>query len=164
MNNDNTKATDQISMVLTKGQPNDTLNLDVNMHIELFDENGKLKDERFVHNTVTTAGKNDIADQLLASPSTAKPGWMAIGTGSPTPTLLGAEVARVAFDTKTRSTNVVTMVGTFPAGTGTGAITEEGLFNIVTANTGDMYCSASFSVINKGALDSLVCTHTLTIS
>jgi hypothetical protein len=135
----------------------------VNMHIQLFDESNELKDERFVHNAVTTAGKNAIADQILAAPTLAKMGWMAIGTGSPAATLLGAEVARVAFDSKLRSGAVVTSVATFPAGTGTGAITEAGTFDVVTANTVNMWMYTSFSVINKSASDSIVITWTLTI-
>jgi hypothetical protein len=160
---DNTKATDKMSLGSNKGLET-ALKFKCNMHFQLFDEKGRLKDERYVHNTVTTAGKNGVADQILASPTLAKMGWMAIGTGSPAATLLGAEVARVAFDSKTRSTNVVTVVGTFGAGVGTGAITEAGTFDVVTANTVNMWMSASFAVINKGALDSLVVSWTLTIS
>lgn len=156
-------AQDNLSIKTNRGL-SEGLYLDVNMHIELFGEDGTLKDERWVHNTVTTAGKAGIADQILAAPSLPKMGWMAIGTGSPTATLLGAEVARVAFDSKTRSTNVVTVVATFPAGTGTGAITEAGTFDVVTANTVNMWMSASFSVVNKAAGDSIVLTWTLTIN
>ncbi len=160
---DLTQLKDELAMNLNKGIALE-LKLNVNMHVQLFDENGNLKDERRVHNTVTTAGKAGVADQILAAPTLAKMGWMAIGTGSPSPALLGAEVARVAFDTKTRSTNVVTVVATFPAGTGTGAIDEAGTFDVVTANTVNMWMSASFSLVNKGALDSLVINWTLTIS
>lgn len=157
------KATDEMSFGLNKGVLSQ-LSLNVNMHVQLFDENGNLKDERLVHNTVTTAGKNGVADQILAAPTLSKMGWMAIGTGSPAATLLGTEVARVAFDSKTRSGAVVTVVATFPAATGTGAITEAGTFDVVTANTVNMWMSASFSVVNKGAADSIVITWTLTIS
>lgn len=163
MNNDNTSATDKISLGVTKGA-NTTLNLNVNMHIQLWDEHGNLKDERYVHNTVTTAGKNGVADQILASPTLPKMGWMAIGTSTPAATLLGAEVARVAFTSKLRSGAVVTVVGDFAAGTGTGTITEAGTFDVVTANTVNMWMSASFGAITKGASDSLSISWTLTIS
>jgi hypothetical protein len=138
--------------------------MDVNMHLVLKDEFGNVKDERVVHNTVTTAGKNGVADQILSSPSLIKIGWMAIGTGSPAATLLGTETARVAFTSKSRSGAIITVVGDYPAGTGTGAITEAGTFDVVTANTVNMWMSASFSAINKGALDTLSITWTLTIS
>ena len=51
-----------------------------------------------------------------------------------------------------------------PAGTGTGAITEAGLFNVVTQNTTDLILYADFAVVNKGAGDSLVITWTLTFA
>lgn len=160
---ENSKATDEVAFKTGKGF-SEGLYFDVNMHLELYGTDGFLKDERFVHNTVTTAGKNGIADQILAAPTLVKMGWMAIGTGSPAATLLGTEVARVVFDTKTRSNAVVTVVATFPAATGTGAITEAGTFDVVTANTVNMWMSSSFSAINKAAADSLVITWTLTIS
>lgn len=154
---------DKVSMQMNKGMASELIIIP-NMHIQLFDENGKLKDERFIKNTVTTAGKNGVANQILAAPTIAKMGWMAIGTGTPSGTLLGAEVARVAFDSKTAPAAIVTVVATFGAGVGTGAITEAGTFNIVTANTVDMWMSASFAVVNKAAGDSIVATWTLTVA
>ena len=142
----------------------DGLRIDCNCWVKLFDQYGNLKDFRQVHNTVTTAGKQGVADQVLLVPTLVKIGWMAIGTGSPAATLLGAEVARVAFTSKTRSGAIVTVVGDYAAGTGTGAITEAGTFDIVTANTVNMWMSASFAVINKGALDTLSITWTLTVA
>lgn len=163
MSKDNMSVTDNFSAKTGKGF-NEGLYFDVNMHLVLRDISGIVKEERFVHNTVTTAGKNGIADQILAAPSLVKMGWMAIGTGTPSATLLGAEVARVAFTSKTRNTNVVTSVGDFGAGVGTGAITEAGTFDVVTANTVNMWMSASFAVINKGASDTLSITWTLTVN
>jgi hypothetical protein len=130
--------------------------------IKLFDNNGLLKDERIIHNTVTTAGKNGIADQILASPSLNKPTHMGIGTGSPSGTALGTELDRNALTSKTRSGAVVTMVGDWAAEDGTGAITEAGVFD--AASTGNMWLSASFSVINKGATDTLSISWTLTVT
>lgn len=138
--------------------------IEENVHLVLFGPDGKIKDERWIKNTVTTAGKNGAADQLLASPTLVKPGWTAIGTGIPTATLLGTEVARVAFTSKTRANNVVTMVGDFAAGTGTGAITEAGLFDVVTANTVNMWASQSFAVVNKLAADTMSISWTLTFA
>jgi hypothetical protein len=124
---------------------------------------GKVKQAKKT-NTVTTAGKAVLADRLLASPTLVTPGWVAVGTGTPGATLLGTEIARIALVTKTRSTNVLTMTASFAAGTGTGALTEAGIFNVVTANTVDMHLSASFSVINKGALDTLDVSWTWTMA
>ena len=133
-----------------------------NVLIRLFGPDGRLKEERRIHNTVTTAGKNGAADQVLASPTLGKPTHMAIGTGTPTGTALGIELDRNAFTTKTRATNVVTMVGDWAAGDGTGALTEAGTFDAGAA--GNMWMSSSFSVINKGAADTLKITWTLTFS
>jgi hypothetical protein len=139
-----------------------SLALDCNMHIQLFDENGNLKDERLIHNAVTTAGKNGAADQVLASPSLNKPTHMAIGTGSPAANALGTELDRNALTSKNRSGAVVTMVGDWAAGDGTGAITEAGVFDAGAA--GNMWMSASFGVVTKAAADSLTITWTLTFN
>jgi hypothetical protein len=130
------------------------------MHLVLRDESGNIKEERHVYNTVTTAGKNGAADQILASPSLNKPTHMATGTGSPSGTALGTELDRNALTSKNRSGAVVTMVGDWAAGDGTGAITEAGVFD--AASTGNMWMSSSFSVINKGASDTLSISWTLT--
>lgn len=132
-----------------------------NVLVILRGPDGKIKDVR-VANTVTTAGKNGAADQVLAAPSLNKPTHMAIGTGTPTGTALGTELDRNALTSKTRSNAVVTMVGDWAAGDGTGAITEAGIFD--AASVGNMWVSASFSTINKGASDTLQISWTLTFA
>jgi hypothetical protein len=133
-----------------------------NLRIQRWDYRGVLVEDFTLHNTVTTSGKNGAADQVLASPTLAKPAWMAIGTGTPAANALGTELDRNALTTKTRSGAVVTMVGDWFAGDGTGAITEAGTFDAATV--GQMWTSASFSVVNKGALDTLQLTWTLTFA
>ena len=136
--------------------------INCNMILELRGPDGELKERRDVHNAVTTNGKYGVADQILDTPTLPKMGWMAIGTGTPAANALGAETARVAFTSKLRTNAIVTVVGTFGAGVGTGAITEAGTFDTVAV--GNMWMSASFAVINKGAADSLAITWTLTVS
>lgn len=121
---------------------------------------GKVK-TTWTENTVTTAGKAGIADQLLASPTLAKPTHMAIGTGAPGATALGTELDRNALATKTRSGNIVTMTATWAAGDGTGTLTEAGIFD--AASAGNMYLSAAYTAKPKGANDTLTITWTLTI-
>jgi hypothetical protein len=157
----NTKITDNVQMKTGKGF-REGLYFDVNMELVLKDENGIVKDTRYIHNTVTTAGKNAVADQILAAPSLNKMTHMAIGTGTPSGTALGSELDRNAFTSKTRSNAIVTVVGDWAAGDGTGAITEAGTFDAGAA--GNMWMSASFSVINKGAGDTLQITWTLTVA
>lgn len=136
--------------------------MSLHLRAELRDQFGNVKQVRHVYNTVTTPGKNMIADRLLASPTLGVPTHMAIGTGSPSGTALGTELDRNALTSKTRSNAVVTMVGDWAAGDGTGAITESGVFD--ASSSGNMHLSTSFSVINKAASDSLQITWTLTIS
>jgi hypothetical protein len=160
------RVTDQISMGVGKNI-HDQIVTKCHMTLKLFDKNGRRKAIRKVFNTVTNAAKYGIMDQILASPTlTAKPGWMELGTGTPGATLLGAYVSgsRTVLDSKTRANNIVTMVCTFPAATGTGALTEAGIFDVVTQNTVNMWMSASFAVVNKLSTDSLVVTWTLTQS
>lgn len=141
---------------------NDKQQLGWHFRLVLRDEEGNIKDFRESHNTVTTSGKNGIADQILASPSLNKPTHMAIGTGSPAANALGTELDRNALTSKTRSGAVVTMQGDWAAGDGTGAITEAGTFD--AASVGNMWMSTSFAVVNKGAADTLSIVWTLTIS
>lgn len=133
-----------------------------NVELILRDENGNIKDTRQIHNSVQTAGKNMIADRLLAAPTLGVPTHMAIGTGTGGTTTLTTELDRNALTSKNRSNAVVTMVGDWAAGDGTGAITEAGIFD--ASSSGNMHCYTSFSVINKGASDTLSISWTLTIA
>jgi hypothetical protein len=128
----------------------------------LRDRDGNVKQDVTEHNTVTTAGKNAIADQLLAAPTLGKPTHMGIGTGTPSATALTTEIDRNALTSKTRSNAVVTMQGDWAAGDGTGAITEAGIAD--AASAGNFLLVTGFSVINKGANDTLQIVWTLTIS
>lgn len=134
----------------------------VTTEIVLRGSDGEIKQQETVHNTVTTNGKNMAADQILASPSLGKPTHMAIGTGSPAANALGTELDRNALTSKNRSGAVVTMVGDWSAGDGTGSITEAGVFD--ASSSGNMHLSSSFSVVTKGASDSLSITWTLTFA
>ena len=120
------------------------------------------KEARRVFNTVTTAGRNGIADQILASPTLGKPTHMAVGTGTGGTTTLNAEVDRNALTSKLRSGAVVTMIGDWAAGDATAALTEAG---VLTASTsGDLWLYTTFAVVNKAAADALQIQWTLTIS
>lgn len=139
-----------------------------NVSIQVFGPDGHLKQETEAHNLVMTTGLNAIADQLVASPGLAKPLAIAIGTGAGAVavgnTSLTTETARVAFTSKTRSTNVVTIIADYPAGTGTGAITEAAVTDTATASSGNLYTRVTFSAINKAAADTLKITWQITVS
>lgn len=168
MMKDGMGAADGLSMVLSgKGKLGvfDSVSEGkVNMKVELFNSDGVRKDIRKVHNTVTNAGKYGTIDQILATPTLDKPTHMELGEGTGGTTKLNDYIAgsRTVFDSKTRADAVVTMVTTFPAGTGTGAITEAGVFDSASEDSVNMWMYATFAVVNKLATDSLVITWTLT--
>lgn len=133
--------------------------------VALYSEDGKLKDTRIVDNLIVTAGKNYLAGGVLGNITTPFLG-MAIGTGTNAAaagdTTLQTEAARAAFSSSSTVGNVATMTNIYAAGTGTGAITEAGIFSNATSG-GTMLSRVVFSVINKGAADSLTITWTITV-
>jgi len=143
----------------------DNLKLKGRLSLVLTDEGGNVKDERDIDNLVVTAGKGFVASRMKDATATAM-SHMASGTSTTAAaagdTTLAAENARVALTSTTVSSNDVVYVGTFPAATGTGAITEAGILNAASAGT--LLCRTVFSVINKGSADSLTITWTVTAS
>ena len=138
------------------------------LDIVIYDADGNIKEQREVPNIVTTAGKTFIASRMAGTAS-AVMGWMEVGTSSTaaavgdTALLLPVASSRTALSVSggTPSSNTVQYACTFPAGTGTGALTEAGIFN--AASSGTMLCRTVFSVINKGASDSMTITWTVTV-
>ena len=118
-----------------------------------------------VPNLVVTAGKEYVASRIKDDSDTAM-SHMAIGTGSTaaaaSQTALGSESARTGLTSTTVSGADIVYVDTFAAGTGTGAITEAGIFN--ASSGGTMLCRTVFSVVNKGASDAMTITWTVTVS
>lgn len=135
------------------------------LKIEVFNPDGSIKETRDIKNLVVTTGKTFIASRMVGTAANVI-SHMAIGTGATAAaagdTTLGAEVARVGITSGTASGAVATYVATFPAGTGTAAITEAGLFNAGAAGT--LLCRTVFAVINKGANDAMTVTWTVTVS
>ena len=145
MINDTIKVTGELKLTLTKP--------DGNIH------------ETVVPNIVVTDGKEYIASRMIDATATAM-SHMAIGTGSTAAaagdSTLGTEAGRVSLTSTTVTSNAVAYVATFGAGTGTGAITEAGIFN--ASSSGTLLCRTVFSVINKGAADTLGITWTVTVN
>lgn len=125
---------------------------------------------RSKENGITDAGFDFIAHSIgnrAASGATAAMGWIEVGTG--TTAFAAAQTALVtalnrqaATFAHTVGTKVFTFSASYAAGTATGAITEAGVFN--AASVGTMLDRVVFSVINKGADDSLTQTFTFTMS
>jgi hypothetical protein len=139
---------------------NDGLKLTGKLKIAL---NGETVQE--VDNLVVTDGKGYVASRMKDASATAM-SHMAIGSGSTAAaagnSALGSELGRVALTSTAVSAAVVTYTATFAAGTGTGAVTEAGILN--ASSSGTLLCRTVFSVVNKGASDSMTITWTVTVS
>ncbi len=139
---------------------NDLFNLKGRVSIEL---NGQTVQK--IDNLVVTAGKVFVASRMKDATADAMT-HMAVGTNSTAAaagdTALGSESARVALTSTTASTNTVIYVATFPAGTGTAALTEAGILN--ASSGGTMLCRTVFTAINKGSADAMTVTWTITVS
>ena len=125
--------------------------------------NGEVVQE--IPNLVVTTGKNYVASRMKDATATAM-SHMAIGTGSTAAaagdTALGSEAARVALTSTTVSTNTISYVATFAAGTGTGALTEACVIN--ASSSGTMLCRTVFATVNKNSSDVMSITWVITAS
>ena len=137
------------------------------LNILLQDENGNIVYDKTVPNLVVQTGRNYIAHRMTSN-SNVFMSHMAIGTGTNSPanadTTLQIEEARVALTSGVTTANIVTYTATFSPGTPATAkaITEAGIFN---ANSGgEMLCRTKFDVINKGVLDTMTVTWTVSNS
>lgn len=138
-------------------------------YICLYGPDGSLKEERRGHNVITTNGKEALASYLRSAAVSVVTNpflQVAIGTGSTaessSDTTLGTEAARTTGTATYTSGAIYEVYATFAAGTGTGAITEYGLFNSTTG--GAMLSRDVESVINKGASDTLTTRLQITLS
>ena len=150
MINENVKAKGIVSLVLT-------------------DENGQVKDAQ-THNMIMQVGLAYITSRMKDATATAM-SHMAVGTGTTaaanSQTALVTESARVALTSTTQVTTTTTndaiqYVATFNPGTATAAITEAAILNAASAGT--MLARTVFSVINKGANDTLTITWKITLA
>jgi len=146
------------------GMINDTIKVTGELKITVTKPDGNVH-ETVVPNIVVTDGKEYIASRMKDATATAM-SHMAIGTGTTAAaagdSALETEAGRVALTSTTVTSNAVAYVATFAAGTGTGAITEAGILN--ASSSGDLLCRTVFSVINKGAADTLGITWTVTVN
>ena len=143
----------------------ESVNVKGNLEVILLDENGNKKDYRKVNNLVVAVGKDVIASRLIGN-TLAIMSHMAVGSSSTTAvtsqTGLGVELGRVVLDSTARASNTITYVATFPAGTGTGALTEAGILN--ASSSGNMLCRTVFGVVTKAAGDTVVITWNVTVA
>jgi basic membrane lipoprotein Med (substrate-binding protein (PBP1-ABC) superfamily) len=137
--------------------------------VTLYGPDGAVKDYREGDNVVTTVGKEFMASFLssaAAGAATFTAKYAAIGTNdtaeAAADTALGTEAARHTGTVSYVSGAIYKVTATFAAGTGTGAITEYGLFS--TSTGGTLVSRDTESVINKGASDTLTVVYNLTLS
>ena len=144
----------------------DSIKLTGELKLTLTNEGGDVTHEVIVPNTVVTAGKGFIASRMNTTTTTMS--HVELGTGA-TGAVVGNTTletiisgSRTALTSTTVTANAVAYVVTFPAGTGTGAVTEAGIFN--ASSSGTMLCRTTFSVINKASADTLGITWTITVN
>lgn len=142
------------------------LKLRGDLDIVLLDKDGCIKESRHEKNLVVATGLNFIVSRMSGT-SASVMSHMGIGSGSTGALTTDTDLesilgAREALDSTTVTDNTITYISSFEAGEGTGAVTEAGIFNASTAGT--MLCRTTFSVVNKGADDTLQITWVITLT
>lgn len=146
---------------------NETLKLTGDVYVVKINEFTGLREDYAYKNLVVNTGKNHIASRMSANTVNIM-SHMGVGTGNTaaaaSDTTLGTELARVALTVTggTASSNTVTYAATFPAGTGTGALTEAAVFN--DSSSGSMFCRTVFPVINKQSGDAIAVSWVISIT
>lgn len=148
-------------------KPNELLKATGKLDIKKINSVGEITQELHVPNLVVAVGKAFIAASIAKTTnSPAAMSHMAIGSGTAPAvaanTVLESQLGRVVLASSTPSANSVTYRATFAAGTGTGEITEAGIFNASTGGT--MLCRTTFPIVTKQAGDSVEITWTVTIN
>lgn len=150
-----------------------SLQLHGKLDVLLYDEFGRLKDERHFDNMIVDAGFEGVAYRIAPHDGTITPAnpwnFIAVGTGSAAPapgdTALVSERDRkndVQAEYTSTSGKQLKLEVSFGPGEGTGNVAESGLFN--AGSGGDMLARQTFATISKGASDTLTVTWTITLS
>lgn len=144
----------------------DNLKLKGDVAIKLFDKEGNIKQEENINNLVVNSGLNFIASRMVGTSDNVM-AFMGIGSGTvaadATDAALGSQLGSRANLSSSKATlNDVLYVASFGPGISTGAVTESALFNASTSGT--MLCRTVFSVINKGADDTLQINWTISLA
>lgn len=142
--------------------------IDCSMIGELYDKDGNLKQTVEKHNLILDDGFDFICNAIAKT--TGRPNALshiAVGTNSTAASAsdsgLKRELVRSAATyTHTAGTKFFTMVATFAAGVGTGALTETGLCN--ASSGGVTMDRVVFPVVNKQATDTFKVTFQFVLS
>jgi hypothetical protein len=118
-----------------------------------------------IPNLVVDTGKAYVTSRIKDATAGVM-SHMAVGTSAVAAaagnTTLGTETGRVALTSTSVAGGTVTYAATFPAGTGTGALTEAGILNANSGGT--MLCRTVFSVVNKQAADAMTISWSVSAS
>lgn len=145
----------------------DSIKVTGRVQITTVNSAGKVLDVRDIPNMVVDVGLVYIIRSMVkTSNSPAAMTHMAAGTGT-TPTtggdtVLAAEICRVALTASAPSGTSMVFSATIPAGTGTGVLSELGIFNDALAGT--MLCRTVFPSLPKPADAATVIAWTITLS
>lgn len=144
----------------------DNLKLKGDVAIKLFDKEGNIKQEENIKNLVVDAGLDFIASRMVGTGSNVM-SHMGIGSGTTSAVAGDTDLesilgSRITLSSAAATGEQVLYVASFGAGVSTGAVTESAIFNASTA--GDMLCRTTFSVINKGADDTLQINWTISLA
>lgn len=150
---------------------NEYLNAKGDLLIELFDgTTGKKYFERHEKNLVVLVGRAFIAARMKDVGLPNQMTHMELGQGI-TPAAAANTTIEVPFTPSARvplstsggtvNSNTITYTATFPAGVGTGAVTEAAIFN--AASDGTMLCRTVFPVSNKPANDIMAISWSVSI-
>lgn len=146
---------------------NEAFKLKGTLFLTLQKANGEIQTVR-KDNIIVNNGFDFVCDAIgNAGARPAVMSHIAVGTGTTAPAATQAtlvtELSRLAATyAHTTGTKVFTFTATFNPGVATGAITEAGVFNAAAAGT--MLDRVTFSVINKGADDTLTAQFQFTLS
>ena len=144
----------------------ETLKLKGELSVVLNKADGSVETHDF-KNLVVNTGLNFIVSRMKDATATAM-SHMELGIGTTAAaagdTGLGSAISgsRTALTSTTVATNTITYVATFAAGTGTGAVTDAGIFN--ASSSGTLLCRTVFPVVTKQAGDSMTVTWVVTVS
>lgn len=166
--------------VIANNTTSEGLRLKGTVDMVLYDELGKVKDERHFDNLIVDTGVEGVASRIAPHNGSVNPAspfnYIALGSGSTAVTAgdtalsaelpIGANYARLqdtqAAYSATESGKKLILSVTFLPGQGTGTLRESGVFN--AASSGDMLSRQTFADIQKAAGDTLTVTWTITLT
>lgn len=126
---------------------------------------GEIKKQVEGPNIITDVGLSMLASFIKNDAAYGFPSHMALGNDNTAPAagqtaLIGSELSRLAFDTESRTDNLITYKTRFD-GAWSGTVEEAGLFN--ASSGGDMLARFLTGTFDKGTDDYLDITWKLTI-